>query len=206
MSKNNYGWVTPVIVLGGLALGGYLLYNWWKNNPISQALGTASGAGLPAAAGLVPGVVPAINLYTAIVNPTGTITPQNVPKVSSDLGNLGKSTTPSNVLNDPWGWAFNAFGQLPNMISAVKIAGGTVATPSPQTNAAIVANNASTAAVRKAIPVTVTRDIATGKQVGTYAALNTNLVGGWTAPAQQISNYQVAPKIVKVDGISRKVM
>ena len=200
MGKNNYGWVTPVIVLGGLALGGYLLYNWWKNNPISKALDTAG------APGLIPGVVPAVNLYTAIMNPNGTITPQNVTQVSADLGKTGANTNPWNMLNDPWGWAFNAFGQLPNMISAVKLAGGTAATPSPQTNAAIVANNASTAAVRRSIPVTVTRNTTTGAQVGTYAALNTNLVGGWTAPTQQVSNYQVAPKIVKVDGISREVM
>ena len=134
MSKNNYGWVTPVIVLGGLALVGYLLYNWWKNNPISKALDTA---GTP---GLIPGVVPAVNLWTSIFNPSGTITPQNVAEVSKDIGDLGQNSNPTYIINNPVKYFYNAFGQLPNLISAVKIADITPGVITPK-NVASVASS-----------------------------------------------------------------
>ena len=191
MSKNNYGWVTPVIVLGGLALGGYLLYNWWKNNPISKALDTAG------APGLIPGVVPAVNLWTSIVNPSGTITPQNVAQVSKDIGNMGKSSTPGNILNDPWGYFFNAFGQLPNMISAVKVADVTPGVITPK-NVSSVASSIGSYAKTVTPSNVLNNPLATA--IGGFAQLP-NMIGavvlGTTAP-------KVNPSVPSTGNITNK--
>ena len=192
MSEKSSGWVTPVILLGVLAIGGYFLYNYLKNNPIIQAATGPAGA-----AGLIPGVLPAVNLFTAITNPSGTITPQNVAQVSKDIGNLGKSSTPGNIINDPWGYFFNAFGQLPNMISAVKVAD---ITPGVVTSKNVASVSSSIGNYAKTVTPTNILNNPLGTAIGGFAQLP-NMIG---AVILRTSTPKANPSILSSGNIINK--
>lgn len=209
MAGNKNDWVKWVIILGGLGIGGYLIYNWLTKNSVFKAV---EQAGVP---GLIPGVIPAINLGDAITKPTGTITEKNVAQVSKDIGKLGASATPGNILNDPIGFVFNAVGQLPNMISAVKIGtGAPTTTPTGAPNKTALSQTEVKQAIAQmdksynAIPTAKINTQATKKS----AALITNVLTSKTttinkvAPVVQIQAYNTAQKVVKVGGVSKKVM
>ena len=193
-----------VVILAGLGIGGYLLYNWISSKlslpSVGGAVGQAAagGVGYVAQSAADTGKAIAGGTYNIFQLP-GNIATGNVPALAGNTVDIlaGMKAIPllGDLLNNPYVNA--AMGGLSQTAKA---------NVSPGANSASqIAQNANVAAIRKAIPVTITTNNS-GAQVGTYAALNTNVVQGYTAPAQQIANYQVASKIVKVAGISRKVM
>lgn len=60
-----------------------------------------------------------------------------------------------------------------------------------------IAANKEMAAIRKSVPM---------YDAGRYVALDTKRIQPYTAPAQQIETYNVAPKLVKVGNAFKKVM
>ena len=204
MSKNNYGWVTPVIVLGGLALGGYLLYNWWKGSAVGQAVGgIASGIGTTASAidqgvqGLVTPVIPT-QVGSGIVAPS---------PLEIGLPLLGVPK----FLNN---FAMDNSGKLNPMVAPVK---ATLAVMHDLTKAGILGNPAkenvnTTIATMSAAWNTIPKAKINVNATPNRAALITNVLTSPTKvmnkvnPVIQIQQYNIAPKVVKVNGAFKKVM
>ena len=43
MTEKSYGWITGIAALAAVGVGGYIIYSFLKNNPISQAITNVSG-------------------------------------------------------------------------------------------------------------------------------------------------------------------
>jgi hypothetical protein len=83
MSEKSYGWIGGIAALAAVGIGGYLVYNWLKNNGVSAAVGTAEN---------VLSQIPGTPIWG------GNIIMQQVPNVANTLGNI-------------WDWWNNLFGK-----------------------------------------------------------------------------------------------
>lgn len=153
-----------IILIGALIGGGYLIIKYllpsFKGlSSISDAVGAVTQA--PA------------DLLTAITQPTGTITPQNVSQKSTELGTYGATVTLSNILTNPIGSMLAGFQQLPNLISAVKIG----VSPTPKTDGTTTPKINGPQTASKYQPLTMVTAPAGAKAQIPSLALSTKLRG-----------------------------
>jgi len=178
-----------LIGLAALGIGGYLLINYWMKNSVVGQAGAAVGGAVDTytkAAGAI-GITP-MDTFASLLIPWMGVS-NVVTKVGEQAG-----FTPSDVM------ASAAFPPMAIANVITKLIQGTPKTTTAlgTNTAAQIKQNVNMAAIRASTPMYDTP----GKQV----ALATNKVIPYTSPSQQISTYVTAPKIIKVGGISKKVM
>jgi len=182
MSESKSGWATPIILIGALAIGGYFLWNYLKNTGLGQAVNAATS---PLIQGQTGGV--------------GAITPLQLAFPITMLPNIADTLSgiPSSVSSGADTFVKNNVADINGLITNIGILLGNKPTVAVGNTQAQIVANANQAAIVKNIP-----KYATGK----YVALATNQIYPQNNPSNQIANFNVSPKIIKVNGISRKVM